>query len=430
MSHRPGCGCREYNTLTRRDLLRAGAGAAVALGAPGWLPRVSLADTFASDRDVIVSVFLRGGADGLTMVPPYFDSDYYSLRPGLAIQPPDAAGANRALDLDGNFGLAPAMAPLLEAYAAGDLLVVHAAGLENPTRSHFEAQHNVEVGHGDPPATLFTGWLGRHLANVSPASANAVLRAIGLSYGLQTTLLGAPAALPIADPAEFGFAGAANTTQRRRDAVAGMYAAWQDPLRTAALDTLGTLDLLEQIDFAGYKPKGGAEYPDEEFGEALKAAAALIKAEIGVEAIAIDLGGWDTHDNQGPIDGWMAQLMGVFAQGLAAFYADLSSDSFTDVAVLAMSEFGRNARENGSAGADHGHAGVMLALGGNIAGGRVLTDWPGLAQDKLYDDQDLAIAIDYRDVIGEILTKRAGAQDIGKVFPDPNYTPKVYGVVG
>lgn len=428
MSQHDDCGCRECKEVSRRNFLKLGSGAALALAAPAWLPRVSLASSFASNRDVVVSIFLRGGVDGLSMVPPFTDSAYYKLRPGIAVQPP-GGGSKAALDLDGSFGFAPAMEPLMEAYDAGDLLVVHACGLESPTRSHFEAQHNMEVGQGEPPATLFTGWLGRHLATTAPASSSAILRAIGVGYGLQRTLAGAPQALPIKDMANFGFAGAAATAAAREAVVEAMYAAYNDPLKTAAVDTVQTIDLLDKIDFAGYKPAGGAKYPGEEFGEALKSTAALIKADIGVEAIAIDLGGWDTHDNQGAIDGWMATLMTMLSEGLGTFYTDLYSGSSNDVVVIAMSEFGRNAKENGSAGSDHGHAGVMLALGGNIAGGRVLANWPGLGNGQLYAGQDLAITIDYRDIITEILTKRAGNTDPGALFPDKGYQAKELGVV-
>ncbi len=423
------CGCNEYNSVSRRSFVRWGGAAAVAALSPGWVPRVAWAQSAATDRDIIVSVFLRGGADGLTMVPPYFDDGYYSLRPGLAIQPPDASGANKAIDLDGQFGFAPGMESLAGAYAAGDLLVVHATGLEEPTRSHFEAMHNMEVGQGAPPASLFTGWLGRHLESTAASEADAALRAIGIGYGLQKTLSGAPQALPIYDLGEFGLAGPTNTAADRQAVIEAMYAAYDDPLKTAAVNTTQTIDMLDAIDFAGYQPSGGASYPTEEFGQTLQSTAALIKAEVGVEAVAVDLGGWDTHDNQGPVDGWMATLMGVLSGGLAAFHADLFDDGFTNVAVIVMSEFGRNARENGSAGSDHGHASVMMALGGNIAGGQVLANWPGLGSSDLYDGQDLAITIDYRDVISVILTKRGGASSAAAIFPDSSYKPTEYGVV-
>ncbi len=424
-----GCGCNEYNAVSRRDFLKVGSGAALALAAPAWLPRVVLADSFAADRDVVVSIFLRGGVDGLTMVPPFAESNYYSLRPGLAIKAPDAGGSDTAIDLDGTFGFAPAMQPLVEAYESGDLLVVHACGLENPTRSHFAAMNNMEVGQGDPPVSLFTGWLGRHLAATAPSQADAILRAVGIGYGLPKTLVGGPLTLPIADLASFGFGGSSGDAQERQAAVEAMYSAYEDPLKSAAVSTVQTIDLLEQIDFDGYQPAGGASYPADPFGEALASTAALIKADVGVEAVGINLGGWDTHDEQGPIDGWMATLMGTLAQGLGAFHKDLFSSGNTNVAVIAMSEFGRNARENGSSGTDHGHAGVMLALGGSIAGGQVLTQWPGLDAGDLYQGQDLAITIDYRDVITEILTKRAGAAGAADIFPDSAYESKSWGVV-
>ncbi len=419
-------GCREYDRLTRRNFVGLTAGAAAAALAPGWLPRVVYADSDSSSRDVIVSLFLRGGADALTLCVPYAERNYYNLRPTLAIQPPDAGGANRALDLDGAFGFPPALEPLLEAYRAGDLLVVHACGLENPTRSHFEAMHFMEVGRGDPPASLYTGWLGRHLQATAPTLRDGVLRAVGIGAGLQRTLVGGPLTVPVRDPAEFGLEG--RSRRAREAALEVMYAVAGEPLQTTAVNTFRTIDLLDDIDFRGYQPAGGAAYPDDEFGYALRSTAALIKAEVGVEAVAIDLGGWDTHDFQGPVEGHMAGLMGSLAAGLGAFHQDLFAGGVENVVVVAMSEFGRHAFENASGGTDHGHGGLMLVLGGAVAGGRVLTDWPGLGDGQLYEGQDLEITIDYRDVLTEILTRRLGNPDYRTVFDDPGYTPRTHGV--
>ena len=429
MARRDECGCNEYRSVSRRNFMKLTSSVAIASAMPAWVPRVVLAQSDDSDRDVVVSIFLRGGVDSLSLCVPFNESAYYDLRPTIAFKPPDGNGADRVTALDDNFGIPPSMTSLLEAYESGDLLVVHACGLENPTKSHFEAMHYMEVGRGNPPATQATGWLGRHLAATAPSRADAALRAVGIGYGLQRTLVGAPLTTPVEDLDEFGFAGRDSSEQERKRALEDMYASHSDPLKTAALNTLSTVDLLDAIDFAGYRPGGGASYPDSDFGYALRSTAALITADIGVEAVAIDLNGWDTHTSQGPQNGYMAGLMRNLAEGLAAFHADLFSRGRANVAAVAMSEFGRNAFENGSGGTDHGHGGLMLALGGHIAGGRVLTDWPGLDRGQLYVRQDLAITTDYRDVIGEILTKRAGNQDVSSLFPDPEYVPKDLGVI-
>lgn len=436
MSSHDDCkGCREYHQLSsqlsRRRFLGVGAGFLTAAALPGWLPRVVYADSENSSRDVIVSIFLRGGADGLSLCVPHGEAAYYNLRPTLAIAPPDSSDpARRVTDLDGFFGLPPAFAPLLPAYQNGDLAIVHACGLPDTSRSHFSAMHFMEVGQENPPISLGSGWLGRHLQITAPAQSQALLRAVGIGFGLQQTLVGAPEALPIADLARFGLAGDPASLADRRLALETMVAGLDDAMGRATRHTLATIDLLGAIDFEGYQPTGGAVYSAGELGTALASTAALIKADVGVEAVAIDVGGWDTHDFQGPVDGAMAGLMGGFGQALAAFHSDLFAAGYENIVVVAQSEFGRNAFENGSAGTDHGHGGVMMVLGGAIAGGRVHGVWPGLAPDQLFDGQDLAITTDYRDILSEILVKRLDNPEIGAVFADPSYTYVERGIVG
>ena len=424
-------GCQEYERLTRRNFVGMAAGVAAAMAAPGWLPRVVYAANENSSRDVVVSIFLRGGADSLTLCVPHGEAAYYDLRPGLAIARPDASveAAARAIDLDGFFGLPHGMRGLKDAFDDGYLAISHATGVKNSSRSHFDAMRFMEVGQGSAPASLQTGWLGRHLQATAPTVKDGVLRAVGIGFGLQRTLVGAPQALPIADLAGFGLDGPGGSTAGRRAALAEMYAAFDDPLMSSASTTFRTIDVLKKIGFAGYQPTGGAVYPDDEFGYSLKSAAALIKAEVGVEAVAIDLGGWDTHDFQGPVDGHMRYLMESFADGLGAFYRDLFSANCKNFVAVTMSEFGRVAFENGSAGTDHGTGGLMMALGGAVRGGRVLADWPGLEREQLVDRQDLEVTTDYRDVLWEILAKRAGSPSARQVFTDGKYQPKSIGLI-
>src|SRR5688500_11857900 len=279
-------------------------GAAAAAGAaafPMWLPRVVLAESYSSTRDVIVSVFQRGGADGLTLCVPFGDPAYYTARPTIAIPRPDAANtATRGIALDDFFALPQGMAGLYPAYLATDLLFVHATGQLNNSRSHFDAQRFMEVGKPVDP-NLVTGWLGRHLASIPPLDPDAPLRALGISAGLQKTLVGGPKTLPISDPANFGIGGTASTTAARLAALRDDYLVASEPLKSAALDALNTVALLQSVNINGYVPANGAVYPNNGFGRALRSIAALIKADVGIEAAQVDIGNWDTHSAQDPI---------------------------------------------------------------------------------------------------------------------------------
>ncbi len=400
--HKPDChACPEYNELSRREFLARGTAAAAVLAVPAWLPHVAYAQTEDTSRDVIVSVFLRGGADGLSLVVPYAENAYYTLRPTIAVPRPDSTSTNRVLDLNGFFGLPPAMTSLLPAYQAGHLLIVHATGSTDPTRSHFDAQAFMEVG---VPGVrdIETGWLGRHLASKPPMKPDAALRALAFNYGLPLMLAGAPDTLPIPNPANFGLSGSSSTSSQRLAWLGTSFAGERDPLKSSALNTQRTITQLAAIGISGYQASGGVVYPTSSFGTALRSTAALIRADVGVEAVQIDVGGWDTHNAQGPVTGGMANTM-------------------------RMSEFGRKAQENGSQGTDHGHGNVMFVLGGSATGGRVLTQWPGLSTAQLYQGQDLQVTIDYRDILAEIVSRRLGNAQLDVVFP--GYTPTFRGAV-
>jgi uncharacterized protein (DUF1501 family) len=305
-------------------------------------------------------------------------------------------------------------------------LIVHATGSTDPSRSHFDAQFFMEVGKpGDK--NVVTGWLGRHLATKPPAKADAALRAIGFAFGLPQTLVGGPSTLPIPDPANFGLSGTSSTRTQRLAWLGTAYQTESDPLKTAALNTQRTINTLSALNINAYAPAGGAVYPANSFGNAMKATAALIRADIGIEAAQIDIGGWDTHSAQGPITGGMAQTMTQLAQGLGAFHADMNgANRMGRITVVVMSEFGRVAKENGSQGTDHGHGNVMFVMGGAVRGGRVLTNWPGLNAGQLYQNQDLAVTIDYRDILAEIVLNRLGNTNLDLVFP--SFTPTYRGV--
>jgi uncharacterized protein (DUF1501 family) len=425
------CGCREYNELSRRQFVGIGAAAAAA-GAvmfepifPAWLPKVVLAESANTSRDIIVSIFLRGGADGLSMCVPFFDNAYYTARPTIAIPRPDASAPNRGIALDDRFAFPQAMSSLVPAFRAGDLLVVQATGSIDPSRSHFDAQRFMEVGKPADP-NVATGWLARHLASVPPLRTNAPLRALGLSSGLQKTLVGAPRTLPIPDPSNFSIT--ATSRSERADWLRQNFGSADEPIRSSALDALNTIELLRIIDFQGYRPAMGAAYPNTSFGRGMRSTAALIKADVGVEAVQIDLGGWDTHANQDPLAGSMFQTMQNLAGSLAAFHADvITGGGSQNVTVIVISEFGRNVRQNGSLGTDHGRGNCMFLMGRHIAGGRVLVhSWPGLARENLERGQDLRVTLDHRDILAEVVRNRLGNPNTSVVFPD--YTPTFRGV--
>ncbi len=238
-----------------------------------------------------------------------------------------------------------------------------------------------------------------------------------MAPGLQKSLQGAPFTLPIMNLDGFGLLGNGNGPARSA-ALGAMYQATTEPLKSIGYNTLQTISLLDTIDFAGYTPGAGAVYPTTMTGTALKSVAALIKAQVGVEAIAIDVATWDHHNSQGVMAGSFNSMLIDLANCLAAFYADMmavaTNPTFT---LVAMSEFGRRLAENGSRGTDHGFANMMMVMGNCVKGGRVLANWPGLNAENLFQGQDLAVTIDYRDVLAEIVQRRLGNNELGYVFP-------------
>lgn len=426
--HGAACGCNEYQELSRREFLSTTAGISgsvyAAAAFPAWLPRVVLAEHYSSNRDVMVSVFQRGGVDGLSVCIPFTDPAYYAGRPTIATPAPDSLAQNRSIALDDTWAIPPGMLGIGPAFLSQDLLIAHAVGLTTKSRSHFDAQRWMEVGK-PADVNIVTGWLGRHIASVPPMRPDALLRGMGVSSGLAKSLVGAPKTLPIPDPGNYTLSGSGSTRNARLAVLEGNYEGTAEPLRSNALDAVNTIELLATLNVNGYVPANGAVYPNTSFGRALKAVAALIKSDIGLEAAQVDIGGWDTHAQQDPNNGAMFTLMQNFANSIGAFWADIVDMGYP-ATLVAVSEFGRNVRENGSAGTDHGRGTTMLAMGRSIAGGRVLADWPGIAQDNLEDGQDLRVTMDYRDILAEIVQNRLENSNLDVVFP--GFTPTFRGV--
>ena len=388
-----------------------------------WMPRLAFAPKNTSPRgDTLVVVFLRGAADALNMVVPHGEEAYYQLRPSLGIPRPDDSSAKqteRAIDLDGFFGFHPSMNALLDAWKSQQVAVIHACGAPDESRSHFKAMELMERGVDDERGPA-SGWIGRHLATLNTGNASP-LRAVGMGTRPQRSLSGSVPVSALRSIADFHLGGDTRALQQMRTALSTVYA--DDEL---GQDTLSIMDTLQTLDPLTYAPARSAKYPDSEFGLALKQTAMLIKAEVGLEVSAIDVGGWDTHFAQGSVGGLMPNLMKDLAEGLAAFHADMF-DYMNSLTTVTMSEFGRRASENGSLGTDHGHGSMMMVLGGNVAGCKVHGAWPGLQDGQMVGPGDLAVTTDYRDVLSEILVKRLNNPATYEIFP--NYQAKSVGVI-
>ncbi len=407
----------------RRVFLRNSALAMVGVGAaPLWLKRaLYAADAPSPRKKILVAIFQRGAADGLNVVVPHGEKAYYDLRPTIAIPRPNG-GKDSAIDLDGFFGLHPALAPLKPMFDARHLAIVDAVGSPDPTRSHFDAQDYMESGTPGLKATD-SGWMNRALPRI--AGKESPVRALALGATVPRSLRGPEAALALQSIAGFQVRNEEASKQ-----FMDMYESSKDPVMQAAgRETFEAAALLQSVQKVPYVPANGANYVGP-FGNSLKQVAQLIKADVGVEMAFADIGNWDHHVNevaQKATEGQLANRLGEFGQSLAAFWQDMG-DRMQDVVLVTMSEFGRTARENGNRGTDHGHANSMFVMGGAIQGGKVYGKWPGLEREQLYEGRDLALTTDFRDVLGELVSRHMGNPSIKGVFP--GYNPKFLGLTG
>jgi uncharacterized protein (DUF1501 family) len=394
--------------FTRRRLLAGLGGLGVAsLGSQLVTTRVAFGATAqqaAGTGTTLVVIFLRGGVDGLSVIVPRGDAALAGARPRIAV--PDRA----LLPGDDRFGLHPALAPLHPLWTSGRLAAVHAVGSPDLSRSHFQAQDCLERGAATTSVT--SGWLDRVLAALGPGT---TFRAVANGTALPRSLIGSEEKLVLQGLERFDLAGGEDLRDATVAALAALYTGLDHPVAAHAQVTLQALAAARELAQAGYQP--AVEYPDGGFAEQLREVARLVKAQVGLRVAAIDLGGWDMHTWIGPVDdGGMRRHLDDLAAALAAFAADLGP-ALDGVTLVAMSEFGRRVAENGNAGADHGHGGIMLLLGGGLHGGRVHGDWPGLAPSALVNG-DLAGTNDYRDVLIELLQRRLGIGDPSPIFPD------------
>ncbi len=404
---------------SRRYFLKSSAVAMFGVGAvPAWLSRTAYAGEAAggSGKKVLVTIFQRGAVDGLNKVVPYGDPHYYELRPSLAIPKPDGTPESVS-DLDGFFGLHPSLAALQPLYQDRHLAIVQAAGSPDPTRSHFDAQDYMESGTPGRKATT-DGWLNRAL--LPSASRQSPVRAVSLGGALPRALRGRNEALAVNNLNDFQVRDSQSSST-----FENMYSGTLDKvLNGTGRETFEAVKLMQSLQRQPYQPANQARYPSGRLGQSMQQIARLIKANVGLEVAFTDVGGWDTHVNEvgaKPSQGQLANLLLNLGQSMAAFHRDLG-DRMADVTLVTMSEFGRTARENGNRGTDHGHANVMLVLGGGVQGGKVYGDWPGLAREQLYEGRDLDVTTDFRDVLGELVTRQLGNRQVSTVFP--GYHPK------
>src|SRR5579875_2775555 len=397
---------------SRRVFLKSSALAMFGVGSvPLWLSRAVYAKDAPGERKkILIAIFQRGAVDGLNVVVPHGEAAYYGARPTIAIPRPDGTERS-AIDLDGRFGLHPSLRALKPLWDAKQLAIVEAVGSPDPTRSHFDAQDYMESGTPGLKAT-YDGWLNRALPVETRPSP---VRAVSLSPDLPRTLRGKNEALAIDNINDFQVKDA-----RVAATFESMYGTSADHvLNGTGRETFEAIKIMQSIQKTPYAPANGARYPGGRLGQSLQQIARLIKADVGLEVAFTDVGGWDTHVNEvgaQPHTGQLANLLRDFGDALSAFSQDMG-DRMADITVVTMSEFGRTVKENGDRGTDHGHANVMFVLGGNVRGGHVYGEWPGLEREQLYEGRDLNVTTDFRVVLGELVRKQMGNRELASVFP-------------
>ena len=405
--------------MNRRFFLKSGsvalASMGVSLSAPGFLQRAVLGNSLTGGkRKTLIAIFQRGAVDGLNMVVPFGESSYYSVRPSIAIPKPEQGNVEAAINLDGFFGLHPSLSSFKPLWDSKRLAIVHASGSPDNTRSHFDAQDYMESATPGVKSTS-DGWLNRYLQSKEDPE-HSVFRAVAITKQMPRVLQGRASAIAMSSLSDFTIRGGRSSTDLQNGFEAIYARQASDPLMNMGRETFDAVNYLKQVNPAQYKPENGAEYPRGPFGDSLLQIAQLIKAGVGLEVAFTDIGGWDTHVNEGNGRGQLGNLLQQFSSGIAALYQDLGQ-RMDDVVILTMSEFGRTVRENGNRGTDHGHANAMFVMGNAVRGGKVYGRWPGLKEDQLNEGRDLALTTDFRDVFGEIATRHLASKNAKAVFP-------------
>ena len=405
--------------MNRRFFIKSGsialASVGLSLSAPEFLQRALLANEHnGGKRKTLIAIFQRGAVDGLNMVVPFGESKYYDLRPSIAIPKPNGSNPEAAIDLDGFFGLHPSMSSLKPLWDSKRLAIVHASGSPDNTRSHFDAQDYMESATPGVKSTR-DGWLNRYLQSKKDEQ-RSLFRAVSMTQQMPRAMQGKAAVLAMSNLSNFAIRAGKSSASVQGGFEAIYSRDKNEMLGDTGRETFEAINYLKRANPGQYKPENGAEYPTTPFGNSLLQIAQLIKAGVGLEIAFTDVGGWDTHVNQGNARGQLANRLQEFSVAIAALYQDLGQ-RMDDVVVLTMSEFGRTVKENGNRGTDHGHANAMLVLGNSVRGGRVYGKWPGLKSDQLHEGRDLALTTDFRDVFGELAARHLRTSDLKSVFP-------------
>ncbi len=409
--------------LTRREFM-VGCSAAIAGLAGGSIGGlVFAAPDESTTRDILVFLFLRGGCDGLGIVSPLDSAEFNVARSGISF-PSSGTGAGLSLgNLSGEpFWLHPKAGALKEIYDNQKLAIIHACGLTNGTRSHFDAMDYMERGTPNNKHTS-SGWLTRHLSSIS---ATGTLPALAANTNMPASLLGSTQAIASNNLQNYKLSGYTKYAPQQETALRSWYAG-STPLQNAGLRTLQSIAAVQGSQPGPYVPD--VDYPSEAYvsglSNSLKAVAQMIKLDLGLQVATIDFGGWDTHENQST---YLNNQIDGLSRTIAAFYNDLAA-YHSRLTVVVMSEFGRRLKANKSAGTDHGHGNIAMVLGGNVNGGRLYGSWPGLLNNQLDNGVDLAITTDYRTILSEVVVRRLANPQLGIVFPElTTYNP--LGIVG
>ncbi|MGI9035352.1 MAG: DUF1501 domain-containing protein [Pyrinomonadaceae bacterium] len=415
--------------MDRRYFLKASGIGLASFGlmsaAPQFLHQFANAATLtdkSGKKKILITIFQRGAVDGLNVVVPHGESEYYNMRSSIAI--PKPSQTDGAINLDGFFGLHPSLKPFEKLWQDKRLAVIHSSGSPDNTRSHFDAQDYMESATPGVKSTR-DGWLNRVLQTDAAPDASP-FRAIAMTPQTPRSLMGRSPAIAMTNLGDFAIQAGAYS-QSVQGGFEGLYQQLnsKDSLGDTGKETFEAVNFLKKANPSQYKPENGAQYPNNAFGRSLLQIAQLINANVGLEIAFTEVGGWDTHFNEGGSRGQLANLLRDFGAGIAALAADLGQ-RMDDVVILTMSEFGRTARQNGTGGTDHGHATAIFVLGNSVKGGKVYGDWGGLSNDKLYEGRDLAVTTDFRDVFGEIAYKHLSDKALDKIFPGYDASPSKF----
>ncbi len=406
---------------TRRAFMKSGGLALFSVsigGTPLFLSRVANAalNPGLNRRKVLVTIFQRGAMDGLMAVTPFNDPMLPKLRPRLAMTAAQSAGESALIDLDGTFGFHPAFASMLPLFQEKRLAIVHGVGSPNPTRSHFDAQDYMETGTPGRKGTR-SGWLNRAVGLLGHEATP--FRAVSMTKALPRSLYGDRPALAIANLADFGIKaprnrGAAENTEQIFKSLYEETS--QELFRRAGQESFEAIKMLSTVEVSNYQPANDAEYPRSPLGNSLRQIAQLIKAGVGLEVAFAETGGWDTHVQQGTINGSFARRATDLAQAIVAFWRDVES-YHDEVVLMTMTEFGRTVHENGSGGTDHGRGSCLFVLGNRVDGGKVHGAVPSLVQESLENRRDLPVTTDFRAVFAEVAGRHLDIRDDQMLFP-------------